>query len=217
AKDLVTISDGAKCVYLEGYQNREGEPLPFMIQKSDGGYNYATTDLAALKHRVNEEKASRLIYVIDAGQSTHMNMLFKAAEKVGYLDPTKVETNHVAFGLVLGQDGKKFRTRSGDTEKLIDLLNTAIEKAQEKLEERQKEKSSTVDDANVNDIAKALGINAVKYADLSCNRTSDYMFSYEKMLQFEGNTAAFLMYAYVRICGIKRKLSADVDLKNTTL
>lgn len=207
AKGMVEISDGAKCIFLEGFQNREGEPLPLMIQKSDGGYNYATTDMAAIRHRIDVEKADRIIIVTDAGQSTHFHMIFKAAEKAGYLDPKKVKTDHVPFGLVLGADGKKFKTRSGDTEKLIDLLTAAVDHAEAILQERSPEMPSE----QRYDLAKALGIGAVKYADLSCHRTGDYTFSYDRMLKFEGNTAAYLMYSYVRVAGIKRKVQADLD------
>lgn len=206
AKKFVTISDGAKCIFLEGYTNREGEPLPFMLQKSDGGYNYATTDMAAIKHRIQVEKADRLLYVIDSGQSIHLQMLFTAAEKVGYLDPQKVKVDHVAFGLVLGPDGKKFKTRSGETERLMDLLTNAIDKAESILRERNETSKDPFSEAEIHSIARVLGINAIKYADLSCNRLHDYTFSYDRMLRFEGNTAAFLMYSYVRIHGIKRKI-----------
>lgn len=206
AKGLIQISDGAKCLFLEGFKNREGEPLPLMLQKSDGGYNYDTTDLTAIRHRIEDEKADRIIYVIDAGQSLHMQMIFKAAEKAGYLDPKRVRVDHVAFGLVLGPDGKKFKTRAGDSEKLIDLLRRAIDEAHRIL----LEKNPKMDPKECADLARALGIGAVKYADLSSNRTGDYMFSYERMLRFEGNTAAFLMYAYVRVAGIKRKVKVDV-------
>jgi len=206
SKDLITLSEGAKCLFLEGFVNREGEPLPFMLQKSDGGYNYATTDMASILHRIEEEKGERLIYVTDAGQATHFAMLFAAAKLAGYLDPQKVRCDHVPFGLVLGPDGKKFKTRSGETERLIDLLTAAIQKAEEILIERTKEKEGGLSKEEIHSIAKTLGINAVKYSDLVCNRTHDYMFSYDRMLRFEGNTAAFLMYAYVRIHGIKRKV-----------
>lgn len=204
-KGLIQLSDGAKCVFLEGFQNREGEPLPMILKKSDGGYNYATTDMAAIRHRIEVEKADRILYVIDAGQATHLQMVFKAAEKAGYLDSTKVRVDHVAFGLVLGPDGKKFRTRSGETERLIDLLNGAIDEADQILQER----NPTMSSAERHQLAKALGIGAIKYADLSCNRVGDYSFSYERMLRFEGNTAAFLMYSYVRVGGIKRRLQID--------
>lgn len=206
SKNLITISDGAKCMFLPGFNNREGEPLPFILQKSDGGFNYATTDMASIRHRIVDEKADRLIYVVDAGQSTHFAMLFKAAELAGILNPEQVQANHVPFGLVLGQDGKKFKTRSGETERLMDLINNGIQRAKTILEERSQEKHMDMDDAQLTNLASVLGINAIKYADLSCNRSHDYVFSYEKMLRFEGNTAAFLMYSYVRIHGIKRKI-----------
>lgn len=206
-KGLVEISNGAKCIYIDGFQNREGEKLPLMVQKSDGGYNYDTTDMAAIYHRITEEKANRIIIVTDAGQSTHFQMIFKAAEKAGYLDPEKIRVDHVGFGLVLGLDGKKFRTRSGDTERLIDLLQAAIEHANTILLERNPE----MDPKERQQLAQSLGIGAVKYADLSCNRTGDYVFSYDRMLRFEGNTAAFLMYAYVRVEGLKRKIKINIQ------
>lgn len=207
AKGLIQISDGAKCVFVEGFQNREGQPLPLMVQKSDGGYNYATTDIAAVRHRIEVEKAERIICVVDAGQSSHFQMVFKTAEMAGYLDPKKVRVQHVPFGLVLGADGKKFRTRSGETERLADLLQEAVDEAKKILLQR----SPDMDEGEREELAHALGIGAVKYADLSSHRISDYVFSYERMLRFEGNTAAFLMYAYVRVAGIKRKVQADMD------
>lgn len=205
-KGLVTISDGAKCVFLEGFTNREGEMLPLIVQKSDGGFNYAATDMAAIRHRIVDEKGERLIYITDAGQAMHFQMIFKAAERAGYLDTNKVQVNHVPFGLVLDAQGKKFKTRSSETERLIDLLYAAIDKAKEILIERNVE----MNEAELNETAKVLGLNAIKYADLSSHRTSDYVFSYERMLKFEGNTAAFLMYAYVRVNGIKRKVGVDI-------
>lgn len=204
-KGLVSESDGAKCIFLDGFTGKEGKPLPMIIQKSDGGYNYSTTDLATIRHRIEEEKADRIIYVVDAGQALHFKMLFAAAEKAGWLDPTRTEVEHVAFGVVLGPDGKKFKTRSGETERLIDLLQTAIEKAKGLLEERMTNASSE----EIAETARILGIDAVKYADLSCHRIKDYMFSYDRMLRFEGNTAAFLLYAFVRIQGIKRRAGEE--------
>lgn len=207
AKGLVSISDGAKCIYVPGYTNRDGDPLPLIIQKSDGGYNYATTDLAALQQRVHEEHGDWLIYITDAGQQTHFNMVFEAGAKANIYDPAKVRIDHVPFGLVLREDGKKFKTRSGDTEKLIDLLHTAIEKAKSILIARD----ATLSEDELNHRAQHLGINAIKYADLSNHRTSDYRFSYERMLQFEGNTSAFLNYAYARIRSIERKIDVDLE------
>lgn len=193
-KGIAIDSNGAKCIFVEGNE------VPFMIQKSDGGFGYDTTDMAALKQRLEVEKADRIIYVIDAGQSLHMDLLFKAALKAGYYDPQKVELNHVQFGVVLGADGKKFKTRSGATERLIDLLQEAISRARVLLQERKLNESDAV----------ILGLDAVKYADLSNQRIKDYVFSYDRMLCFEGNTAAYLLYSYVRIQGIKRKVKKDL-------
>lgn len=205
-KGLIEVSDGAKCIFLEGFESREGKPLPMIVQKSDGGYNYDTTDMAAMRQRTQEEKAERIIVVTDAGQSLHFQMLAKAAEKAGYIDPKTVQFDHVPFGVVLGPDGKKFKTRSGDTEKLIDLLIEAVGQAKKIMTERLPD----VSEEEINKLSSILGIDAVKYADLSCNRVKDYVFSYERMLRFEGNTAAFLLYAYVRIQGIKRKVGKEI-------
>lgn len=206
-RGFIQLSEGAKCLFVEGFQNREGEPLPLMIQKSDGGYNYDTTDMAAIRYRIQEDHFDRLIYVTDAGQSTHFAMIFKAAQRVGYLDPAHTRLDHVPFGLVLGSDGKKFKTRSGDTEKLIDLLTQAVQHAETILLERNPEMPLE----ERQQVAQALGIGAVKYADLSSHRLSDYTFSYERMLRFDGNTAAFILYSYVRVQGIKRKIGVDVQ------
>jgi arginyl-tRNA synthetase len=203
---IVTVSNGAKCIFLDGFKNREGEPLPLMIQKSDGGYNYDTTDMAAMHHRIFEEKADRIIIVTDNGQSLHFQMIFAASEKAGWIKPEKTKVDHVGFGLVLGADGKKFKTRSGDTEKLIDLLLEAIDAAKAVLLEKMPDATP----AEIEHLSKVIGIDAVKYSDLSTLRSKDYTFSYEKMLRFDGNTAVFLLYAYVRINGIKRKVNADI-------
>lgn len=201
-KGLVTVSNGAKCVFLEGFLGRDNTPLPMIVQKSDGGYNYETTDMAALYHRVQKEKATRIIIVTDAGQSLHFAMVFKAAERADYFDPKQVQLDHVPFGVVLGPDGKKFKTRSGEVEKLVDLLMGAIQRAHQILKTRL----PCLSEEELEKSAKILGIDAVKYADLCCHRIKDYVFSYDRMLKFEGNTAAFLLYAYVRIQGIKRKV-----------
>ncbi len=207
-KGLVTISNGAKCIFLEGFISKDKEPLPLMIQKSDGGYNYDTTDMATIHQRIFEEKADHLVYVTDAGQSLHFQMVFQTARKAGYWDPAKVRVDHVPFGVVLGQDGKKFRTRSGETERLIDLLQQAVDKALEIVKSRNPDWSET----EQLQVAKALGVGAVKYADLSGHRQSDYVFSYDRMLRFEGNTAAFIIYSYVRANSIKRKIGIDTEL-----
>lgn len=206
---MLTLSNGAQCVFVPGFQSKEGTPLPLMVQKSDGGYNYATTDLAALRHRSEEEHADRIIYVTDAGQSMHFSMVFKTARAAGFV-PDHVRLDHVPFGLVLGADGKKFKTRSGDTEKLVDLLDEAVARAQILLEARNHE-NCRFSQEEIKHLGTALGLNAIKYADLSNNRIHDYSFSYEKMLRFEGNTAAFLMYADVRARSILKKISWDPD------
>jgi len=201
-KGQIVVSDGAKCLFPDGFFNREGKPLPFMMQKSDGGYTYDTTDMAGLCQRVREEKADRIIYVTDNGQTTHFKMLFQAGrELVG----EGVRLDHVPFGLVLGPDGKKFKTRSGETERLIDLLEAAISHADQLLRERNPEWSQE----ERHNIAHILGIGAVKYADLSSHRLSDYCFSYDRMLKFEGNTAAFIMYSYVRCSSIQRRIGRE--------
>lgn len=205
-KGLITVSDGAKCVFLEGFQTRDGSSLPVIVQKSDGGYNYSTTDLAAMRHRIEVEGAKRIIVVTDSGQSLHFAMVEKVCEKAGYLDPKQVQFDHVPFGVVLGPDGKKFKTRSGETEKLIDLINQAIEKAEAIFKERLPD----TDESEIRQLATILGVDAIKYADLASHRLKDYVFSYERMLKFEGNTAAFLLYAYVRILGIKRRVPKDI-------
>ncbi len=207
-KELITVSDGAKCVFLEGVVGKDGAPLPMILQKSDGGYNYATTDMAALFQRVQEEKAQRVIYVVDGGQRLHFEQIFRAAKKAGYYDPDKVRLEHVPFGVVLGPDGKKFKTRSGKTERLIDLLTAAVSEAKKMLAQR----INDIADEEIDQLARILGIDAVKYADLSCHRVKDYVFSYDKMLRFDGNTAAYLLYSYVRIKGIKRKVGKNVEL-----
>ena len=203
ARGVVEMSEGAKCVFVEGVSDREHSTLPLIVQKSDGGYNYDTTDMAALWHRVSVEKAERIICITDLGQATHFQLIFGAGKKAGLVDPKHVRMDHVGFGLVLGPDGKKFKTRSGETEKLRDLLDAAVYKAQEIIRGRNPEWT----EAEVATLASILGIGAVKYSDLSCNRLSDYTFSYERMLRFEGNTAAFIMYSYVRSLSIIKKVS----------
>ncbi len=205
-KGLIQVSDGAKCVFLEGFTSRDGTPLPMIVQKSDGGYNYDTTDMAAMRHRIEKEDAERIIIVTDAGQCLHFQMIEQTSEKAGYLDPQKVQFDHVPFGVVLGTDGKKFKTRSGETEKLIDLIQEAIARSKSVFKERLPEAS----DQEIQELGTILGVDAIKYADLASHRLKDYVFSYDRMLRFEGNTAAFLLYAYVRIQGIKRKVGKEI-------
>ncbi|MFM6281463.1 MAG: arginine--tRNA ligase, partial [Dolichospermum sp.] len=208
---LLESSQGAKCVFLDGFTNREGNPLPLIVQKSDGGYNYATTDLAALRYRIQKDQAQRIIYVTDEGQSNHFAKFFQVARKANWI-PGDVELVHVPFGLVLGEDGKKFKTRSGDTVRLRDLLDEAINRARADIEKRLQEDGRLETEEFIQNVAEVVGISAVKYADLSQNRTSSYVFSYDKMLSLKGNTAPYLLYAYVRIQGISRH--GNIDFTN---
>ncbi|RCJ40153.1 arginine--tRNA ligase [Nostoc minutum NIES-26] len=201
---LLVENQGAKCVFVEGFTNREGEPLPLIVQKSDGGYNYATTDLAALRYRIQQDEAKRIIYVTDAGQANHFAQFIKVARKAGWV-PDDVELVHVPFGLVLGEDGKKFKTRSGDTVRLRDLLDEAIVRFHELLETKIQEEGRNETEEFKAHVARVAGISAVKYADLSQNRTSNYIFSFDKMLSDKGNTAPYMLYVYARIQGISRK------------
>ena len=201
---LLEESEGAKCVFLDGFTNKDGDPLPLIVQKSDGGFNYATTDLAAIKYRVKEDGAKRIIYVTDSGQANHFAGVFQVARKAGIL-PEDVEVVHVPFGLVLGQDGKRFKTRSSETIKLKDLLDEAIDRARNDLENRLKEEAREETSEFIDRVSQVVGLSAVKYADLSQNRTSDYKFDYDKMLDLKGNTAPYLLYAYVRPQGVSRK------------
>ena len=201
---LLEESDGAQCVFLSGFTNKEGEDVPLIVKKSDGGYNYATTDLAALVHRIEKERATRLIYVTDAGQANHFSQVWQVAKKAGWI-PENVEIVNVFFGLVLGEDGKKLKTRSGETVRLIDLLDEAINKARNDLEKRLKDEKRLESEEFIKNVAQVVGLSAVKYADLSQNRKSNYVFSFDKMLALQGNTAPYLLYAYVRVQGISRK------------
>jgi arginyl-tRNA synthetase len=209
-QNLLEEDAGAKCVFLEGFTNKEGEPLPLIVQKSDGGYNYATTDLAALKYRLEKERADRIIYVTDAGQANHFAAVFQVAKRAEFLSEN-VAVTHVPFGLVLGEDGKKLKTRSGETIKLKDLLNEAIDLAREDLIARIEKEGRKEEKEFIDRVAQIVGISAVKYADLSQNRTTDYKFSYSKMLALQGNTAPYLLYAYVRVQGISRKGNIDFE------
>ena len=209
SKGLTVESDGAVCVFPDGFKNKDGEPLPFIIQKSDGAYLYATTDLAALRYRVNELKANTIVYVTDSRQKLHFEMLF-AVVKMAELISDDIELSHVMFGTVLGEDGSPLKTRDGDNVKLKDLLDEAVERATAIVEEKNPELPAD----KKAEIAKAVGIGAVKYADYSNNRTSDYVFSFDKMLAMDGNTAPYMQYAYARIKSIERKAqSKDVDVE----
>ena len=203
AAGIATISEGALCVFLDGYTGREGKPVPLIIRKSDGGYGYATTDLATIRHRIRDLGADRVLYVIGAPQALHLQMVFDTARKAGWLTDD-VEVVHVRIGNVLGPDGKILRTRSGAPIKLMDLLQEGIEKAEQVLAESRPE----LDAATRTAIAKDVGIGAVKYADLSVSHDSEYTFDFDRMLALTGNTGPYLQYAAARIRSILRKADA---------
>ena len=264
-KGLAVEDDGAKVVFLDEFKNKEGEPAAFIVQKQGGGFLYASTDLACLRYRIGRLKADRLLYVVDHRQALHFEQLFTTSRKAGYL-PEDVKAEFIGFGTMMGKDGKPFKTRSGDTVKLVDLLDEAINRAEQvvkeknpkwqlttELEDGLKKISSLTNSDNLknklkynlenkkleitleNDvvyhlpidkidkivrgaeeytdtalsdaekIARVVGIGAVKYADLSKNRTSDYVFDWDAMLSFEGNTAPYLQYAYTRVQSVFRK------------
>jgi arginyl-tRNA synthetase len=207
---LLVEDQGAQVVFVDGFTNKDGDPLPLIIQKTDGGYNYATTDLAAIRYRTQQDGAERVLYVVDAGQGNHFAQVFQVAAKAGWI-PAGVELTHVPFGVVQGEDGKKFKTRSGETIRLKDLLDEAVSRARTDLETRIQAEERDETEAFIQDVAEAVGIGAVKYADLSQNRTSNYIFSFDKMLALQGNTAPYMLYAYVRVQGISRKGDIDFD------
>ena len=213
---LAEVSQGAICVFPPGFKNKEGEPLPFIIQKTDGAYLYATTDLAAIHYRLKDLKAKRIIYVTDARQKLHFKMLFATTKMARWADDN-IKLEHVTFGSVLGEDGKPLKTRSGESVKLKDLLDEAVKLARNVVETKNPDLADTEKET----IARAVGIGAVKYADYSNNRESDYIFSFDKMLAMEGNTAPYMQYAYARIKSIERKgaekaLDLDNELKELT-
>lgn len=208
AAGLLVVDDGAGCVFLEGVQGKDGKPLPLIVQKSDGGFNYATTDLAAIRYRFAKapegDGASRVIYVTDAGQASHFAGVFQVARRAGWI-PEGCRVEHVPFGLVQGEDGKKLKTRAGDTVRLKDLLDEAVERAEADLRRRLEEEERQESEDFIQHVATTVGLAAVKYADLSTNRITNYQFSFDRMLALSGNTAPYLLYAVVRIAGIARK------------
>jgi arginyl-tRNA synthetase len=206
AASLLSVSDGARCVFLPEFSGKDGDPLPVIIQKSDGGYLYATTDLAAIQYRSHTLNADRSLYVVDARQSLHFQQVFAVARAAG-LSSENISLEHIAYGTMMGSDGRPFKTRSGDTIKLMDLLDESVSRAFDLVSE----KNPDVDENSRRAIAEKVGIAAVKYAELSKNRTSDYIFDWSSMLSFEGNTAPYLMYAYARIRSILRKQEVAID------
>jgi arginyl-tRNA synthetase len=197
---LLTISDGAKCVFLDEFKSKDGTPQPVIVQKSDGGYLYSTTDLAAVRYRSKTLHADRVLYFVDARQSLHFRQIFAVARRAGFVAPNTTLEHH-PFGVMLGKDGRPFRSRDGGLVKLIDLLDEAQQRAYELVTD----KNPALAESERRDIARTVGIGAVKYADLSKHRTSDYVFDWDTMLAFDGNTAPYLQYAYTRIVSLFRR------------
>lgn len=204
-KGLLTESDGARCVFLDEFKTSEDKPLPVIVQKADGGYLYATSDLAAMRYRHKVLNADRALYFVDQRQALHFQQVFAVARKAGFVSPD-MQLEHMGFGTMNGADGKPFKTRDGGTVKLIDLLDEAEQRAYKLVAEKNPELSTD----ELKQIARAVGIGAVKYADLSKHRSSDYNFNFEQMLSFEGNTAPYLMYAYTRVASVFRRAERDM-------
>ncbi len=197
---LARESEGAICVFPPGFTAKDGQPLPLIVRKQDGGYGYATTDLAAIRYRAGTLGATRLLYVVGSPQQQHLAMVFAVAKQAGWLRPP-ARAEHVAFGSVLGPDKKMFKTRAGGTVKLKDLLDEAVQRAAAVIAE----KNAELDPATRDDVAQKVGIGAVKYAGLSIDRIKDYVFDWDRMLAFEGNTAPYLQYAHARIRSIFKR------------
>jgi len=204
AKGLAVESEGATVVFLDEYKNKEGEPMGVIIQKKDGGYLYTTTDIACAKYRYETLHADRVLYYIDSRQHQHLMQAWTIVRKAGYV-PESVPLEHHMFGMMLGKDGKPFKTRAGGTVKLSDLLDEALERARRLVAEKNPEMPA----GELEKLANAVGIGAVKYADLSKNRTTDYVFDWDNMLAFEGNTAPYMQYAYTRVLSVFRKAGIE--------
>ncbi|AYY75118.1 MULTISPECIES: arginine--tRNA ligase [Citrobacter] len=204
AQGLAVESEGATVVFLDEYKNKEGEPMGVIIQKKDGGYLYTTTDIACAKYRYETLHADRVLYYIDSRQHQHLMQAWTIVRKAGYV-PDSVPLEHHMFGMMLGKDGKPFKTRAGGTVKLADLLDEALERARRLVAEKNPDMPAD----ELEKLANAVGIGAVKYADLSKNRTTDYIFDWDNMLAFEGNTAPYMQYAYTRVLSVFRKAEID--------
>ncbi|MBB5775287.1 arginine--tRNA ligase [Nonomuraea jabiensis] len=198
AAGTAVISDGALCVFPPGFTGSDDKPLPLIIRKSDGGYGYATTDMAAIRYRVHDLKAERILYVVGNEQALHFRMVFAAARLAGWL-PDSVSAEHVQIGMMLGKDGRRFKTRSGESVKLMDLLQEAVDRATAAIADRG------YDEATTKEIAHAVGMGAVKYADLSVSHDSEYVLDFDRMISFTGNTGPYMQYATARIRSIFRK------------
>ena len=212
-KDMIVESKGALVVFPDGWVNREDEPLPLIIRKGDGGYNYATSDLACIINRTEIIGGTEFLYVVGAEQSQHFDMVFQVARDAGFMNDS-IKAVHVPFGLVLRPDGKKLASREGKSISLKDLLEESIVRANKSILEKNPDMAESERD----EISRMIGIGAVKYADLSIDRNKNYIFDWDKMLSFEGNTAPYLQYAHARICSIFRKASLSKEtFDNTTI
>jgi arginyl-tRNA synthetase len=200
AAGIAVESDGALVVYSREVSAPDGSPVTLMVRKNDGGYGYDTTDLATIRYRLHDLKADRILYVVDARQALHFQLIFEAARRAGWLSG-ETDVAHVAFGTVLGPDARPFKTRSGGTVRLMDLLDAAVGRARATVAEKRRD----IGDEELGRIAEQAGIGAVKYADLSTSRVRDYVFDVERMVSFNGNTGVYLQYAHTRICSILRK------------
>ncbi|MBV4365140.1 arginine--tRNA ligase [Erwinia phyllosphaerae] len=209
AKGLAVESEGATVVFLDEYKNKDGEPMGVIIQKKDGGYLYTTTDIACAKYRYETLHADRVLYYIDSRQHQHLQQAWSIVRKAGYV-PEYVPLEHHAFGMMLGKDGKPFKTRAGGTIKLSDLLDEAVERATKLVSEKNPDMPAD----ELNKLANSVGIGAVKYADLSKSRTTDYVFDWDNMLAFEGNTAPYMQYAYTRVLSVFRKAGIEESAIN---
>ncbi|MBB5085218.1 arginine--tRNA ligase [Nonomuraea endophytica] len=198
AMGVAVVSEGALCLFPPGFVGSDDKPLPLIIRKSDGGYGYASTDMAAIRYRVDDLKADRILYVVGADQALHFRMVFAAAEQAGWL-PDTVSAEHIQIGMMLGKDGKRFKTRSGSSVKLMDLLHEAVDRATAAIDDRG------YDEVTKAEIAHAVGMGAVKYSDLSVSHDSEYVFDFDRMLGFTGNTGPYMQYATARIRSIFRK------------
>jgi arginyl-tRNA synthetase len=201
-QNMIEESNGALVVFPEGWLNREKEPLPLIIRKGDGGYNYATSDLACIINRVENVGGTEFLYVVGAEQSQHFDMVFQVARQANFMDDS-IKSVHIPFGLVVGSDGKKLASRDGEAISLKDLLEESIARANKSI----LEKNPDISESERAEISKMIGIGSVKYADLSVDRNKNYVFDWDKMLSFDGNTAPYLQYAHARICSIFRKVS----------
>lgn len=203
-KGLITESEGALCVFLDEFKGKDGKPLPAIVRKSDGGYPYMATDLAAVRHRVRNLGADKSLYVVGAPQALHFQQVFAVARAAGWLED-RHDFRHLPFGNILKEDGKMFKTREGADVKLADVIDEAVRRARTLVSE----KDPDLEDARRNEIARVVGIGAIKYAELSKNRTTDYVFDWDTLLSFEGNTAPYLQYAYTRVRSVFKRAAID--------